>query len=933
MKRVDSTVVRECIEQLESRYLLAWVPIKNAGFEINPTSAAPIPYWSINHDPGAEGEGETVSEAADDDFIDAFEGTRVAQLTISEAEKASDRLWIAQTLTTTIAAQTTYTLNAFAYSSEGGKYQVEIVAGGVVLAAADGGIGEGDPYPHTITVSYRAPDDPAQVNQPITLRLITTPSSSDGTQGVVQFDSVIMDQMDHGADDGPSPATYTIDLVAGGLSEAHEMNPGLSLAHNNDFDEENRNSDGIIVDDTQLNAASLNVFNGNRITNDEEFKIATLHIDFRTEASPPRAVRWKIDYSAPNGVHMWQWWYQGNANKPWPHWGLVTSGFSRPDGPGMRIFRVEGLRASQSVRDITVTATAEPVDSPGSATVSDSVAVTVNQSVAPPLSPTNLAATADGTGGVNLTWQLPAGAPAGIKYDVWRGTLSGFRLEGENTRFPERVNRIGIGMTEPNFSDTGIPLAPGAYYYCVTAVVNGVDSTPSNEVTGIRGGGADFADLDVFEDRDENGTHDNSMQAEQVEAGAPTKFTLVADDDPTQLAFVLAQAQPTETIRFNFDATKFSLFHDVEQTQPIAANTALPISAFSLSGGGTATLYGAAAAAGAVTGGMSLALGSGGTFSAFVGGMLGEQAGSGTEGGGEDDEDGNQPLTERDNFNFFTDTLVIGFGGHTQSEGKTNPDTHIRSGAVWNVDKKAGVYEIGQFMRQRNYMVTLFPEDPGNDEKDNLALCGDGIIGLEKDGTRKGGALDFLVKAVNKQHPGQREAVRKVALFGYSHGGGSVEILAAFIKTLMEQNTVTVGNKTYISEVFRDVSFLWAGYIDAVDVSYGNGDTTGQLDPLDAFPGAAPAEAGAFFNIFQDGGLHGKFVTSQRPQGFPRVDGDGRDTEIDTEPEGGDNRWPDGLTHALIDNDNDRQPNNGANTVQELLLDHFDNYVIAPDGT
>lgn len=597
----------------------------------------------------------------------------------------------------------------------------------------------------------------------------------------------------------------------------------------------------------------------------------------------------------------------------------------------MRIFRIEGLRASQSVRDITITATAQPVDSPGSATVSDSVAVTVDPSAAPLSSPTNFTATSNGTGGVNLAWQAPAAAPAGIKYDVWRGPVSGFRLEAENTRFPERVNRIGIGMTDPNFSDTA-PLAPGAYYYRVTAVVNGSDSTPSNEVTGIRGGGAVFADMDMFEDRDQDGTHDNSIQAEQLEAASLTKFTLVADNDPTELALVLSSVAPTATVTFNFDATKFNLFHDAEQTQPIATNTPLPLSSFGLTGPGMATLYGAATAAGSVTGGLSITLGSGGgTFSAFVGGMLGEQAGSGLDGGGETDGDGNQPLTDRDNFNFFTDTLVIGFGGHTQSEGKNNPDTSTISGAVWNVDKKAGVYEIGQFMKTKNYMVTLFPEDPGNDKRTDLSLCGDGVVGIEKNGTRSGGALDFLVKAVNKQHPGQREAVRKVALFGYSHGGGSVEILAAFIKTLMEQNTLTVGNKTYTSEVFRNVSFLWAGYIDAVDVSYNNGNTTGQHDALDAFPG----EAGAFFNIFQDGGLadgelNGHPVTQGTPQGFPRVQGDGRDTEIDTEPNP---LWPNGLTHLQIDNDNDRPPNNGANTVQELLLDHFDNYVIAPDGT
>src|SRR5688572_9621161 len=64
------------------------------------------------------------------------------------------------------------------------------------------------------------------------------------------------------------------------------------------------------------------------------------------------------------------------------------------------------------------------------------------------------------------------------------------------------------------------------------------------------------------------------------------------------------------------------------------------------------------------------------------------------------------------------------------------------------------------------------------------------------------------------------------------------------------------------------------------------------------------------------------------PESFRRPN---RDVEIDTEPPNQrDPRWPDGLTHFTIAEDNDGNVNDGADSVQELLLDHFDNFVPLP---
>jgi hypothetical protein len=244
------------------------------------------------------------------------------------------------------------------------------------------------------------------------------------------------------------------------------------LPHNNDFDEENRNTSGVVVTDAELNASTSHIFGGNRTVGDEEIKYATLHM-----TAPTVRGEWQIDL--PETVMMWQWWERGNEPKPWPHWGMMTEGYSLPDGmPAMYWFRIEGLDVSSTV---TITVTVRAVDAPA-VTKSDAVNVTVNASPTPPVAPVNLQATTISSTQIDLAWDPAAGAPAGTKYRVWRDTTPGFRLYSEYPRFPERINLLPEEVTGTTFSDTALA-GPGPYYYRVTAVLSGSDSPPSSEVS------------------------------------------------------------------------------------------------------------------------------------------------------------------------------------------------------------------------------------------------------------------------------------------------------------------------------------------------------------------------------------------------------------------------------------------------------------------
>lgn len=272
--------------------------------------------------------------------------------------------------------------------------------------------------------------------------------------------------------------------------------------------------------------------------------------------------------------------------------------------------------------------------------------------------------------------------------------------------------------------------------------------------------------------------------------------------------------------------------------------------------------------------------------------------------GGVDDGDGSQLLTDRDSFKFTRDTLIIGFAGHSQSLSE--------HGRIWDIDPNAGVYQIGTTLKERGYMITLFPEDPKNHgdlEYVNRVYCGDGVIGTLLDNEqRSGGALRFLTRAVNGTWPGQVKPIRKIAMFGYSHGGGSAQMLADFIERFRTGQAIdeALGIPEQDPAVWNAVEFLWSGYIDAVDVDFEDGDAEGNLDSEDQIP----TNTQAFFNVYQES--PGVLPDGERiveVLGWPNF------LQIPAEE---DNRWID-PTHSSID---------GHAMTKELLIDHLDNYVL-----
>lgn len=316
-------------------------------------------------------------------------------------------------------------------------------------------------------------------------------------------------------------------------------------------------------------------------------------------------------------------------------------------------------------------------------------------------------------------------------------------------------------------------------------------------------------DLDLFEDANLDGIHDNSEAAERIESTEPTPLTLRSYGAPTKLALVLDGVQGDETLSFGFDPTQQQLYYDAAGTQPIPANTSLALSNFGLSGPGTAVVYGSALVDGPLMGGLSMSLsGMAQGLSALVGGTI-AFAGDGTGAtGGVEDQDGSQLLTNRDNFAFNNNTkfLLVGFAGHTQSLGKDG------QGRVWDVNENSGVYKFAQKAKNSNFATTVFPEDPGNDNALEIEFCGDGVLGYESrdNGARTGGAYAFIKKAVIDGK------VTKLGLFGYSHGGGAVNLL-----TQLLVRTATNGDTLHDPDfAARFQGVIWTGYIDAVKLDY-----------------------------------------------------------------------------------------------------------------
>ena len=317
--------------------------------------------------------------------------------------------------------------------------------------------------------------------------------------------------------------------------------------------------------------------------------------------------------------------------------------------------------------------------------------------------------------------------------------------------------------------------------------------------------------------------------------------------------------------------------------------------------------------------------------------------GEGEWGGGIEDEDGSQPLTNRDTDSpehpwvWHNDRpLIIGFGGHTQSAG--HDDQH---GPIWDVDPTAGVYKIGEEMKKRGHMVTLFPEDPGNqvtenpfDPDEGLAGCGDGVLGHVpegQDGRRVGGAMAFMIDAI------LTHGVTELAFFGYSHGGGSVRLITQFLQDLKDTGTIPGINSIVLSDnrqvfmplapgPFQNIQVKWSAYIDAVHVAYDNqGDATGAPTAEEGYATGSQA----FFNIYQEadvldsGTLDGGMILNTQGALPGAVWQINTDDEPDDPPHYVD-PWPfpDGHSHGSIHRDEE--------DVHRLLLEHFDEHVDPP---
>ena len=464
------------------------------------------------------------------------------------------------------------------------------------------------------------------------------------------------------------------------------------------------------------------------------------------------------------------------------------------------------------------------------------------------------------------------------------------------------------------------------------------------------GTGAPQVDLDLYEDVNNDGVHDNSYQAELAEANSPTDIYFTADGNLSRLAVTFREVALPSTIALSYDDSSLQLYLDAWGQNPIVSGVAYDLGELGLeAGSSTVAIF-----AGAV------ALQSGASVTTTLGGAVALQhqdLGGGVAGidgtnpdneigntnvndgipdvyGGLDDGDGPEGdvYTDRDGFwdannryhhNVGIQTLVIGFAGHTQSNGFDSSQ-----GRIWGVDARTGARRIAeQFALRMPWAAhTLFPEDPGNSRATSLGICGDGVLGKEnfrQQGLRVDangnptGALAFLVDAIMNHN------VVNVGLWGYSHGGGSVELLT-------EALALTATQTPGLQQRLREVTFFYAGYIDAVHIELtGNANAPGAT-------GAPTPETGLPIHILQNTAfgpvIRPEWMTNIHQRVIPFIpffvnrDGiplQGTDLDydewlqlggnpdwwgqVDTDSEQNANLWPDGLDHT----------NNGGHGIAE----------------
>jgi hypothetical protein len=137
-----------------------------------------------------------------------------------------------------------------------------------------------------------------------------------------------------------------------------------------------------------------------------------------------------------------------------------------------------------------------------SGSLSHSASVVLTVSATAPQPPSNLAATAASSSAINLTWT--ASATAGVTYDVFRSTTSGFTPSGSN--------QIARGATSTSFADSGLTCNT-TYFYLVEAANAGGTSTASNQASAT--------------------TQACVSPVLQINAGGPAVTPFVADKDFT----------------------------------------------------------------------------------------------------------------------------------------------------------------------------------------------------------------------------------------------------------------------------------------------------------------------------------------------------------------------------------------------------------------
>ena len=100
-----------------------------------------------------------------------------------------------------------------------------------------------------------------------------------------------------------------------------------------------------------------------------------------------------------------------------------------------------------------------------------------------------------------------------------------------------------------------------------------------------------------------------------------------------------------------------------------------------------------------------------------------------------------------------TNTVVVGFAGHTQSPGVAAPNNYIVRGDT-------GVAQIARTLMNDHYVVRIYPEDPGNQDSLNPDQDGMGAVRAAQDVSSgiENGTISHL--AVFRVQPRRRHDLR-----------------------------------------------------------------------------------------------------------------------------------------------------------------------------